>query len=178
MNKTKNFIDVYTVIRICIYIIQFVVLFAIQQIPGFIPEIYGGRPNLILPLLFSVSLFEGNYLSLIWGLISGAILDFSLSKYMGIQLFIMGVLGYILGKIKEKLFAINIYTFIVCCAVTEPLIIFMNFYLNYNASQSEYMNLMLNYHIIPGIIYTFFISPIVYLFNRPIFYLIKKKEGG
>lgn len=178
MDKKEKPIEIYKAIRIFIYIIQLFILVSIEQVPGLIPEIYGGRPLLILPLFLSVVLLEGNYTGFVFGLISGITMELSFGKYVGLQLFIMGLMGYILGKVREKLFEINIFTFIFFCILIEPLFIIMRFYLNYGTLwlAQSHLSLMLINHVIPGILYTVLVSPVIYLFNRPVFYFIREKE--
>ncbi len=180
MNKTeKSSIKAHKTIRIFIYIIQLFILASIQQVPGFIPEIYGGRPLLILPLILTVALLEGNYVGFIFSLVSGIIMDLSLGNHIGVQLFVIGIIGYILGKVKEKLFKDSVFTFIFFCILIEPFFIIMRFYLNQGifVVNQEHIKLMFINHIIPGVLYTICISPVIYLFNRPIFYFIREKEA-
>lgn len=177
MEKHKDSKNVYKTLRVCIYVIEFLLLFSVCQVPGFILEIKGGRPILTIPLFLAVSLFEGNYLSLCFGLFSGAIMDLSFGKYLGFNLAVMGLLGYILGKIAEKTFEINFLTFVFCCIIIEPLVMLANFYLNYWGYNFCGMQTAVNNHLLPNIIYTLLVSPIVYFFNRPIRYFIGKKGG-
>lgn len=177
MNKSVRYNNIYEFFRACIYTIELFVLFSLQQIPGFLPEIHGGHPILIFPLTLSISILEGNYFSLIWGLISGLILDLSFSRFVGIQVIIMGAVGYFLGKLKNKLFEVNFFTFIILSSLIEPILIFVRFYINYIIKRIDYVDIAVYGHIVPCILYTLLVSPIIYLFNRPISFFLKKKGG-
>ena len=177
MGKSNFVLDKYSFFRACIYISELFVLFSIEQIPGFVPEFFGGRPILVLPLMISVCLAEGNYFSLIWGFLTGLILDLSFGGIIGIISVIMGILGYILGQLKDKLFEIKIFTFMFLCFIIEPLLIFLRFYINYVIKGIEYVDIIIYNHILPIALYTFLISPIIYLFNKPIAFFVRKKGG-
>lgn len=175
--QKNRYVNLYDLLRLFIYIIEFFVLYSMQQTPGLIPELFGGRPVIIIPLFFSISLLEGNYLSVAWGLISGLVLDVSLGGYIGVQIVIMGILGYLIGKIRENVFEVNIFTFFAVSFIATPLIVILRFYINYIVPKFGYSDIAFYKHIVPCIIYTFAISPIVYLFNKPISFFVRKKEG-
>lgn len=177
MQKKYRRLNLYDLLRLFIYIIEFFVLYSIQQIPGFIPELFGGKPVILIPLFFTISILEGNYFSVAWGLISGLVLDISLGSYIGVQIVTMGILGYVIGKIKERFFEANIFTFLVINLLFTPLIIILRFYISYILRGFNCVDIAFYKHIIPCIIYTFAISSIVYLFNKPIWFFIRKKEG-
>lgn len=177
MDKSIYSNDRYKFSMICIYISELFILFSLQQVPGFLPEIYGGRPILILPLMFVVSLAEGNYLSMIWGLITGLILDLSLSRFIGIQVIILGIAGYFLGRLRNKLLEINFCTFLIITLFMEPILIFARFYLIYMTRGLSDIDIAIYNHVIPCIVYTLVLSPIIYLFNRSISFFVRKKGG-
>ena len=167
----------YKILRVCIYMVELFLLFSACQVPGLIMEIKGGRPIMIIPFFLAVSLFEGNYLSICFVFFCGAVADLSFGKYPGFNLAIMGILGYLLGKVTEKTFEINFLTFIFCCIIAEPLLIFANFYLNYWDYTFYSIETAVSNHLFSNIIYTLLVSPFIYLFNRPIWYFINEKGG-
>ena len=177
MSKLSKFVDGHKVLRIFIYILQIFILFSFQQVPGIIPEVSGGRPNLVVSLFLAIALFEGNYVSLVWGLISGLILDLSLGKYIGLNMAILGIIGYAVGKIKEKLFEVRLVTYIFFCLIMHPILIFIGFYTTYIINGFDFIDFAISNHVIPSIVYTILVSPLIYLFNRPIFYLLREKGG-
>lgn len=177
MIKSVYHKDIYKFLRICFYIMQLLVLFSLQQVPDFLPEIYGGRPTLILPLLLTVSLQEGNYFALIWGLVCGLLMDMNPSRFVGIQIFVMGVVGYLLGRLKDRGYKVNLKTFLVLSVFIEPIMILMRFCLNYNLPKMHYIDAIVNRHIIPCILYTVLVSPFVYLFNRSVLFSMAQKGG-
>lgn len=177
MNKFDNLFDTHKILRICVYVVEFFVLLAMQQTPGLVPEIFGGRPTLIIALFFAVSLLEGNYLSLFFGAITGLVLDISMSSYIGLQVVIMGILGFLIGKIRRKIFRVNIWIFMALCLLFEPILIFFRFYMSYVIKGLENADIAFYNHILPGIIYTVILSPIIYLFNRPVWFFVRKRDG-
>ena len=180
MNISTDSYDIYKFFRICIYTAEILILFSIEQNIGFTPEVYGGRPVLILPLFIVISVFEGSYLGIAWGFLSGLLLDLSFCRNIKTQILIMGIAGYLIGKagnkirnnIKDKIKHINFICFIVMSLIFIPLLIGLRFYMNYMIKGIEYADTAFYNHVIPSIIYTLALSPLIYFLNRPIWFFI------
>lgn len=153
------------------------VLFSIQQIPGFTPELFGGRPFLIIPLFISISMFEGSYLGIAWGFLTGLLLDLSFNGGIKVQIMAMGIIGYLLGKVKNRFPNVTMIKFLVLSLFCQPFLIWFGFYTRYVIKGLEYANIAFYRHVVPSIIYTLILSPLIYLFNRPIWFFVSQKEG-
>lgn len=55
----------------------------VQETPGLIPELFGARPVLLIPVALSIALFEGERPSMMFGLFSGLLIDFGIGGALG-----------------------------------------------------------------------------------------------
>lgn len=159
-----------------IYIIELLILYIMQQIKIFSPEIYGGRALYILPCFIFIAVHENQYIAMLFGIFTGLLIDIGYNNVIGIETIILCFVGYILGKISTKFVRANIithflYTFIVSLLVMSSRFLFFYVLKGYG----DYNYVFLN-HYLSCIIYTSLISPIIYLFNRGLYHLLDRRE--
>ena len=73
----------FRIFRYIIYSTELLVLFVIQGIPNFIPELFGGKPSLIIPVVLTISMFEPKLTALWFGLAGGLLTDISNGGVIG-----------------------------------------------------------------------------------------------
>lgn len=168
--------DKYKYIRWLAYIIEILVFFVIQQTPGLIPEIFGGRPLLLLPILVGIAMFETEITSLFFGLFIGILLDVGLWDIIGFYAILFAVLGYVISVLAANLFQTNLLTSVIVTAVCI-IIVYSLYYLFcyvlkfYDAPIYEFVN-----HFLARMAYTLVLSPIVYFFNKALALQVRAKD--
>lgn len=70
MRSTKH----VTVIKHVFYCLLFLLLYIVQTVPGLF-QIYGVKPNLLIPAAIALAMFEGEFLGGIYGALAGLLCD-------------------------------------------------------------------------------------------------------
>ena len=167
----------YKYIRWFAYVIEILVFFAIQQTPGLMPEVFGARPVLLIPVLISIALFEDEITGLWFGVFIGLLMDFGISNVLGFNCILMAVFGYVLGLMSVNFIKVNILTSMIS-VIAVSIIVYLNHfvfgYLLHMYGENSYI-LLNNY--LPRFGYTVLISPIFYFFNKAIAIQVQPKES-
>ena len=77
----------FRIFRYIIYSTELLVLFVIQGIPNFIPELFGGKPSLVIPVVLTISMFEPKLTALWFGLEQRRSYRLFCDNYDGVLLF-------------------------------------------------------------------------------------------
>ena len=172
MSKKVN-IDI---IRWFIYLFEIIFFYVLERDCNLIPEIFGGRPLILIVVFLAVAIFEREYASMFFGITVGFLLDVSIGNFIGIHTILLFILGYTLGVLFTYFISINLFTFSLTSLIFIPLILlyrFLFFYIIPGFDNAKYAFL---YHLLPSIVYTMIISPFVYYINRSIAYFIRFKR--
>lgn len=93
----------FRIFRYIIYSTELLVLFVIQGIPNFIPELFGGKPSLIIPVVLTISMFEPKLTALWFGLAGGLLTDISNGGVIGFFAIIMTLCCYFISYLTSEL---------------------------------------------------------------------------
>ena len=75
----------FRILRYFAYAVEIIAFFVIQQTPGLLPEVLYARPVLLLPIAFSIAMFEREGVAIGFGVFCGLLIDFGMGN---------GVLGF------------------------------------------------------------------------------------
>ena len=165
-------------IRWLIYVLELLILYALYQAPGFDFAFLQSRPLLLVPSFISIALFEKEFASMAFGILTGFLLDMSLGNILGVQAILLCLLGYSLGIISNHYFKANFFAALISSVVIIPLVISGRFYFYYVFHGIELSAYAFVNYCIPGIILTFALMPLVFFFNRAVAYFLRGEEGG
>lgn len=168
LERTFTWCDRQYLFRVTLYILEFFVLFSLQQIPGLLPEFFGGKPLLILSLFLSISILESDQIIILVAIFCGLVLDLSLGGYIGIQTVMLTALRFIMSKIKRKIRRGDFIVLLFASIIFVPLVMYSRFYTHYVLSGFLYPEIAFFNHILPSVVYTVCTVPIIYFFNRPV----------
>lgn len=166
----------YQKIKFLIYFAEAILLFVLQQNSFLIPEIFGGKPTLLIPLLISISIFQTEGISTIFGMIIGILLDIGLGHVIGFYAILLPLISYTISYISGRLLKINFLSYCIHCFVVVillQLVHFLFFYLIHGYGGYSYV---LIHHYLSRTVYTFMLSPIIYLFNRAVEFKIREND--
>ena len=166
----------YRYIRWFAYVIEILVFFAIQQTPGLIPEIFGERPILLIPILVSIALFEDEMTGLWFGVFIGLLMDFGISNVLGFSCIFMTIFGYLLGLISVNFIKVNILTYMISIIIISAVLYLSYFVFGYLPHMYGGNSYILLNNYLPRFGYTVLISPIFYFFNKTIAIQLQPKE--
>lgn len=169
--------SVYKYVRYLAYLIEILVLYVIEQIPNFIPDINGSRPIIVLPVVFVIALFEGEKVALFFGLFTGMLLDVSSSGRIGFYTIVLALTAYFLGLIARYIIeTVNFLNTLIGCFLSIFIIYSLYFLIMFVIKNyQEAMYALTNYYFV-GMIYTFLTVPLIYYFNRALAINIRKGE--
>jgi len=168
--------DKYKYIRYFAYTIEILVFFMVQETPGLIPELFGARPLLLIPVALSISMFESATASMIFGVFCGLLLDFGASSMLGFHGLFLSVACYFISLIAANLIQTNFLTAMIISMIVSAALILLQWVFFYLLFDYEYAGYALTDHFIPRFFYTVATMPVSYYFNRALAIQIRSKE--
>lgn len=140
----------------------------------------GVKPNLFIILVLIIGLFAGKKMAIILGIVFGILLDFFMSKSIGISGIMLGVIGTI-GAYFDKSFSkdsrITMITIIVFSTfVYEIGIIILNYFINQAQINIWYLIKTLSVELIYNSIITIIIYPLILKFGYKIEEIFKSNK--
>ncbi len=166
----------YRVVRYVAYAIETVALFVLQETPGLIPELFGARPLLLIPVALSIAMFEEEVPALCFGLAAGLFLDFGAGGTLGFYGLLLGSVCYVVSLMAANLFRTNFLTAMLVSAVSSAVILALRWVFFFVLFGYAYPAYALTAHYLPMFVYTAAIMPLTYYFNRALALQIRSKE--
>ena len=100
----------YRFIRYFAYALELLVLYMIQQTPGFLPSLFGARPILIIPAVLAIAMFEPEIPAMAFGIFGGLLIDFGIGDALGFHGIMLGVACYVISALSANLLRTNLLT--------------------------------------------------------------------
>lgn len=166
----------FKILRYIAYTIEIIVLFIVQQTPGFIPSIYGILPTLIIPIACSIAMFEAPICALLYGVFSGFLLDYGANTIFGFHALILGLICFIISFLVQDLFHNNFLTGLIMMLVAIVIIMFLQWLFFYVLKGYGASGYALYRHYLPRMAYTFALVPLFYYFNRGFSYVLREER--
>ena len=167
----------YRFIRYFAYVLEILVLYMIQQTPGFLPSLMGARPILIIPAVLAIAMFEPELPAMGFGIFGGLFIDFGIGAALGFHGILLGVACYVISAFSANLLRTNLLTsFLVNTSALLIIVIlqWLFYYVLYGYDHCEYA---LVHHHLPRILYSLVLTPITFYFNRAFAMLIRPSDG-
>ena len=82
----------FTVVRYFAFGIEILILFILQSTPNLIPEVFGGRPLLLIPAAITIAYFEPEIPAMFFGIACGVLLDLGGGDNIGYYTIMLGVI--------------------------------------------------------------------------------------
>lgn len=96
--------------RYVIYIIELLFVFALEQVMASRLSFCGLYMFLVVPVFVSIALFERENTGMIFGILTGVLIDYGCGSGIGISAVLFCIVGYLLGMISNYILRANILT--------------------------------------------------------------------
>lgn len=141
-----------------------------------LPYIYLAKPLLLIPAAVSIAAFESPLCSLAFGILCGMIIDSGSGGVMGFSAIILAVICYYQSYWNSKYIKNNVYLVLVYSAVATAAVISLKFFIfcvirKYSDAADSYMS-----HYLPRIVYTWTLTPIIYLLTMAVSKTFRKEK--
>lgn len=162
------------------YLLLIMLIFIIQTTFINAIAIVGVKPNLLLIAVVLIGFLKGEYDGLFVGCIAGLFHDSFFSTYIGGNIFLYGVIGYIVGIICREYYKGNVITPMIVVSLSTLGYGFGNFVLNVLLQGFTNLGYYLFIKIVPEIVYssifTIFAYIIAYALYNKFEYRIKTRK--
>ena len=166
--------DFFLALRLLIYVLEFFLIYSLEQIPGLSAEIYGVRPLILVPFFVSAAVFENELVALSLGIVCGFLADFSFGTTVGSFVLILCLIGYFIGVLFRCFIKINLFSAMILNFFILAIVVFLRGYFKLGFQNNFYF---WNEIFFPVICYSGVLFPLAYFFNRYIFYKFSEKRG-
>lgn len=169
--------DFFLILRLFIYVFEFFLLYSLELIPGLLPEIYSGRPLVLVLFFVSSVIFEKEIPALFLGFVCGILLDISFGTSPGVFALIMCLIGYFISILFKYFVKINLFFAMILNLFILVSICFLKIYftsLKFGIQNSFYI---WNNIFFPVICYSEILFPVAYFFNKYIYYKFVEEYG-
>lgn len=165
----------YKIFRYFAYALEIMVFFIIERTPRLIPEFFGEKAIIIVPILFMIALFEGEKAGLGFGLFIGLLIEANVSYNFGFFMIILGILGYIVGLISKDVVNVNFPTAMMVSSISL-LVFFIFSFLYYSSLESFHGAFYIFWrHYLLKIALSNLTLPLVYYLNRPLAVILNEQ---
>lgn len=146
------------------YVILIVVLYVFQGAPMIVPEIFGGRPLLLVPLALCIASCENTVVSIVFGAVCGVLTDISCDGTVGWFAFALTLICCFENFIFSRYFVPSFLTVMIFsfAAVTATILLYYVFFVLFAGVESG--GILFVNHYISRTLYTFAVTiPIYFL---------------
>lgn len=151
------------IIRYAAYSLEIILLLVLQGTPGLIPELFGGKPILLVSFALSIAAVEEVVPSLVFAAVCGALADISAGGTIGFFAVSLTLLCYALCCLTRYYFSGGAAIAVVLCLAATVLILGARFLL-FALPQGDAEFFVSHY--ISRMIYTFAATVPLYFLNR------------
>ena len=166
------------VLRNIIYSLEIFAAFILQVTPYMLPEVFGERAVVLVPLALSFSFYEKDIPSIAFASVCGLLTDCSYSGAVGFYAVALVISCYFVSNLFENCIFRTLLTVMMISSVVIPVIFFVQFLLYYAAAGYDGIWFFLIRHYIPRMIYTLAFVPLLYKLNGFVYKKISNKRGG
>lgn len=157
----------FQTLRYISYGLELLLALILQNTPFLLPEVFGGRPVLLVAVALTVAMFEPSCTAAMWvGVAAGLLADYGYSGAIGFFALMLAVLCYFSNIIMNDYIKTNLLTAMLVSAVCIILIFglhFLFFYVLFGYTDTGYF--FVN-HYLSRMIYTAAFVPVFFALNR------------
>lgn len=158
MNKNLTFFKYFA------YSLEIILLSVLQSTPNLLPEFFGSKPLLLVPLALVIASKEDKIPALIFGAVCGLVTDLATGGVIGFFAISLTLVCYFEAHIFSTYFASNLLTTLLVSVVAIPLMICLYFLIFKVIVGVPDSSILFVNHYISRIVYTFImILPLYFL---------------
>ena len=139
--------------------------FALQATPYLLPDVFGEKAVVLIPLALSVSLFEDESISVIFGAFCGLLADFAFQGSIGLFAVSLTIICYIISALS-KYIKVTFPSALTVSCLAVLLIMLLHFVLYFAFSGYNYIMQFFLTHYMTRILYTLAFVPLFLLMNK------------
>ncbi len=158
----------YTVVRYFAYSLEYLLLFIIESTPGLLPEIFGGKPMLLIPAAITVALLENELPAMFFGTAAGIITDLAIGQSVGFFAFTLTVVCFFLSRIFREYMVVSFLNASAFISAVSTGLIYIYFLIFRVFSGVENALALFASHYISRIIYTIAAGIGLFFLNKAI----------
>lgn len=156
------------VLRFVSYGIEILIFYIIQGVPQLIPEVYGGRPLLLIPIAITIASFEREVIAMAFGLACGVMLDFGVGTQIGFYTFAFTVICFFIGYIHENYFNTKLVLVMLVALIVIPVTVMGDFFFRYIVNGYGGIGYYILNHTLAVMAFTCVTVPVFYFINKAI----------
>jgi len=158
MEKRRNFL------RFFAYSLEIIILYILSGTPLLLPEIFGSKPCLLLPVALTIAVFESETVAMSFGFVCGVLTDIGFSGKIGFYTVVLTLLCFAIGYCARNFFVTNLLNASIIGIVSITLLILIHFWLNVSLQDIPDAGAQFVKHYISRILYTgAFFVPLYFL---------------
>ena len=154
------------ILRYTSYGIEVLLFYILQGVPNLIPEIFGGRPLLLIPLAICIACFEEEIPAMAFGVACGVMMDIGTGTHIGFYTITMTIICFFLGYFSDNYFNTKLLSVLALAVIIIPVLISMEFLFFYILKGYEGVGYYYLHHTLATAGYTFVTTPVFYGINR------------
>lgn len=154
------------ILRYISYAAEILLFYVISGIPGFLPQIFGIKPVLLLPVAVTIAVFEKEIPAMFWGLFCGALCDVSIGDRIGFYTIALTILCFFFGYCTRNFFVTNFANAMAIGSATITILLCLYFLFFKASSGMEQTALHFFKHYLVRILYTLIFLPPFFWLNR------------
>ncbi len=147
------------------YVLEIIILYVLQNTPQLMPEIFGGKPLMLLPLALTIAAVENTVPSIIFGAICGVFTDIG-SGGIGYFALLLTIVCFAEAELFRKFFVPSLRTTLIYSFTAVTVLVCLYFLLFKLFAGIEDAGTLFVHHYISRIIYTFLLTVPLYFLNR------------
>lgn len=158
MEKRRNFL------RFFAYSLEIIILYILCGTPQLMPEIFGSKPCLLLPVALTIAVFESETVAMSFGFVCGVLTDIGFSGKIGFYTVVLTLLCFAIGYCARNFFVTNLLNASIIGIVSITLLILIHFWLNVSLQDIPDAGMHFVKHYISRVLYTgAFFVPLYFL---------------
>ena len=113
--------------RYLFYSIEIILLFVFGTTPDLIPEFFGSKACLLLPVAITIAVFEHELPSMFFGLVCGLLTDLGYSNSIGTFTIGLTIICFILGFCANNFITFNFFNAMLAATIVISVLISIHF---------------------------------------------------
>ncbi len=158
----------YTFFRYAAYSLELLLLFILQSTPGLLPEVYGGKPLLMIPAVLTIAFMEDQIPALFFGLAGGALLDLGYSDNLGYYTIMLTLICFVVSFIFRDYMVVSFLNALGFTSVITIVLVSL-YYLFFVALAGRGDLMYFVSHYISRFVYTIVCMVVLYFVNKFLF---------
>lgn len=148
------------------YTLEILIFYVLQGTPTLIPELFGSKPLLLIPIALTIASKENQIPSLIFGAVCGALTDIASSGGVGFFAVMLTLVCYIEAEIFKKYIVPSFVSTALFSAVAVSVLICLYFLIFKLIAGIPECGVLFVNHYISRIVYTFITVVPFYFLNK------------